>query len=116
MARSPYCLLGRDLHCVLYASFCARTVLGPTNIETPRQSRVPMPSGNPISYADAGVNIDAGDALVDDIKAAAGATSRSGVMGQLGGFGAVRSEANRISRPRIGRWYRWRRNQTAGWN
>ena len=47
------------------------------------------PPGNPISYADAGVNIDAGDALVDDIKAAAGATSRSGVMGQLGGFGAL---------------------------
>jgi len=47
------------------------------------------PPGNPISYADAGVNIDAGDALVDDIKVAAGATSRSGVMGQLGGFGAL---------------------------
>jgi len=44
---------------------------------------------NGLSYADAGVDIDAGNALVDRIKPAAAATSRSGVMAGLGGFGAL---------------------------
>jgi phosphoribosylformylglycinamidine cyclo-ligase len=42
-----------------------------------------------LTYADAGVNIDAGNALVDRIKPAARSTGRSGVMGGLGGFGAL---------------------------
>ncbi len=42
-----------------------------------------------LSYADAGVNIDAGNALVDRIKPAAAATRRPGVMSGLGGFGAL---------------------------
>lgn len=44
---------------------------------------------NGISYRDAGVDIDAGNALVERIKPAAAATSRSGVMDALGGFGAL---------------------------
>ena len=44
---------------------------------------------NGLTYADAGVDIDAGNALVDRIKPAARSTSRSGVMGGLGGFGAL---------------------------
>ncbi len=39
------------------------------------------------SYRDAGVDIDAGNALVDRIKPAAKATARTGTMGGLGGFG-----------------------------
>ncbi|MBU2958325.1 phosphoribosylformylglycinamidine cyclo-ligase [Paracoccus sp. 1_MG-2023] len=42
-----------------------------------------------ISYRDAGVDIDAGNALVERIKPAAAATKRSGVMDALGGFGAL---------------------------
>ena len=42
-----------------------------------------------ISYRDAGVDIDAGNALVDRIKPAAAATRRAGVMEGLGGFGAL---------------------------
>jgi phosphoribosylformylglycinamidine cyclo-ligase len=42
-----------------------------------------------LTYADAGVDIDAGNALVDRIKPAAKATGRPGVMGGLGGFGAL---------------------------
>ncbi|SDD65586.1 phosphoribosylformylglycinamidine cyclo-ligase [Paracoccus isoporae] len=42
-----------------------------------------------LSYADAGVDIDAGNALVDRIKPAAAATARPGVMAGLGGFGAL---------------------------
>lgn len=42
-----------------------------------------------MTYRAAGVDIDAGDALVERIKPLASATSRSGVMGGLGGFGAL---------------------------
>jgi phosphoribosylformylglycinamidine cyclo-ligase len=42
-----------------------------------------------LSYRDAGVDIDAGDALVDMIKPLTKATKRPGVMGSLGGFGAL---------------------------
>ncbi|WP_238364558.1 phosphoribosylformylglycinamidine cyclo-ligase [Mesobacterium pallidum] len=42
-----------------------------------------------ITYADAGVDIDAGNALVDRIKPAAKRTTRPGVMSGLGGFGAL---------------------------
>ena len=41
------------------------------------------------SYREAGVDIEAGDALVDAIKPAAAATKRAGVIGGLGGFGAL---------------------------
>ncbi|AEI94240.1 phosphoribosylformylglycinamidine cyclo-ligase [Roseobacter litoralis] len=44
---------------------------------------------NGMTYADAGVDIDAGNALVDRIKPAAKRTNRSGVMAGLGGFGAL---------------------------
>lgn len=44
---------------------------------------------NGITYADAGVDIDAGNALVDRIKPAAKRTNRAGVMAGLGGFGAL---------------------------
>ena len=49
-----------------------------------------MASGhNGLTYADAGVDIDAGNALVDRIKPAAKRTQRMGSMGGLGGFGAL---------------------------
>lgn len=44
---------------------------------------------NRLTYADAGVDIDAGNALVDRIKPAAASTNRSGVMAGLGGFGGL---------------------------
>ena len=44
---------------------------------------------NGLTYADAGVDIDAGNDLVDRIKPAAQATARPGVMAGLGGFGAL---------------------------
>lgn len=45
--------------------------------------------GTGATYRDAGVDIEAGDALVEKIKPHAKATSRAGVMGGLGGFGAL---------------------------
>ncbi|WP_376697003.1 phosphoribosylformylglycinamidine cyclo-ligase [Wenzhouxiangella sp. EGI_FJ10305] len=42
-----------------------------------------------LSYRDAGVDIDAGNALVDRIKPLVAATSRPEVLGGLGGFGGL---------------------------
>ncbi len=42
-----------------------------------------------VTYRDAGVDIEAGDALVEAIKPLAKATGRAGVLGALGGFGAL---------------------------
>ena len=50
------------------------------------------PSGaepNGLTYRAAGVDIDAGDALVEAIKPLARGTARAGVLGGLGGFGAL---------------------------
>ncbi|MCY1127298.1 phosphoribosylformylglycinamidine cyclo-ligase [Frigidibacter sp. RF13] len=48
-----------------------------------------MTTKNGLTYADAGVDIDAGNALVERIKPAAKRTSRAGSMSGLGGFGAL---------------------------
>ena len=40
-----------------------------------------------LSYRDAGVNIDAGNAFVEKIKASVSSTNRPGVLGGFGGFG-----------------------------
>ncbi|MGE0312758.1 MAG: phosphoribosylformylglycinamidine cyclo-ligase [Lautropia sp.] len=42
-----------------------------------------------LSYRDAGVDIDAGDALVERIKPLAARTRRAGVLAGIGGFGAL---------------------------
>ena len=47
------------------------------------------PTRPSLSYRDAGVDIDAGNRLVDRIKPLAAATFRSGVLTGLGGFGAL---------------------------
>ncbi|TXL82214.1 phosphoribosylformylglycinamidine cyclo-ligase [Vineibacter terrae] len=43
----------------------------------------------PLTYKEAGVDIEAGDALVEQIKPLARSTRRPGVVGGLGGFGAM---------------------------
>ena len=48
-----------------------------------------MTTKNGLTYAQAGVDIDAGNALVERIKPAAKRTDRPGTMGGLGGFGAL---------------------------
>ena len=44
---------------------------------------------NPLTYADSGVDIDKANKLVDRIKDIAKSTPRSGVMGEIGGFGGL---------------------------
>ena len=49
----------------------------------------PSQSHPSLSYKDAGVDIDAGNRLVDRIKHVAGRTRRPEILGGLGGFGAL---------------------------
>ena len=42
-----------------------------------------------LTYADSGVDIDKANRLVDRIKDIAKSTPRSGVMGEIGGFGGL---------------------------
>jgi len=53
----------------------------------------------PLSYKDAGVDIDAGDALVDRIKPLAKKTLREGVLAGIGGFGALFEVPKRYKEP-----------------
>jgi phosphoribosylformylglycinamidine cyclo-ligase len=55
---------------------------GQLNLKTRKPSRG-------LTYRDAGVDIDAGDHLVENIKPFARRTMRPGVMAGIGGFGAL---------------------------
>ncbi|TDJ46816.1 MAG: phosphoribosylformylglycinamidine cyclo-ligase [Gammaproteobacteria bacterium] len=48
-----------------------------------------MSADKSLTYKDAGVDIDAGNALVERIKPLAGTTMRPGVLGSIGGFGGL---------------------------
>ena len=48
-----------------------------------------MSADSPLTYKDAGVDIDAGDALVERIKPLARRTARPGLLGGIGGFGGL---------------------------
>ncbi len=56
-------------------------------------------STTPLSYKDAGVDIDAGDALVERIKPLAKKTMREGVLAGIGGFGALFEVPKRYKEP-----------------
>ena len=61
----------------------------------------PIPASTPsaLSYKSAGVDIDAGDALVERIKPLAKRTMREGVLGGIGGFGALFEIPKRFKEP-----------------
>ncbi len=56
-------------------------------------------SKQPLTYRDAGVDIDAGDALVDRIKPMAARTMREGVLSGIGGFGGLFEIPRRYREP-----------------
>ncbi|HET8748264.1 MAG TPA: phosphoribosylformylglycinamidine cyclo-ligase [Ramlibacter sp.] len=56
-------------------------------------------NASPLSYKDAGVDIDAGDALVERIKPLAKKTLREGVLAGIGGFGALFEVPKRYKEP-----------------
>lgn len=57
------------------------------------QSKTPSPAAadakNGLTYADAGVDIDAGNSMVDKIKPLVRSTRRPGADGEIGGFGGL---------------------------
>jgi phosphoribosylformylglycinamidine cyclo-ligase len=65
-------------------------------IQTPPKKPDP---DRPLSYKGAGVDIDAGDALVERIKPLARRTMREGVLAGIGGFGALFEVPRRYREP-----------------
>jgi phosphoribosylformylglycinamidine cyclo-ligase len=59
----------------------------------------PNESSTPLSYRDAGVDIEAGDQLVENIKPFARRTLRPEVMGGIGGFGALVEVSKKFKDP-----------------
>ena len=57
------------------------------------------PATSALSYKDAGVDMDAGDALVERIKPLARKTMREGVLAGIGGFGALFEVPKRYKEP-----------------
>jgi len=79
----------------------------------------------PLTYRDAGVDIDAGDALVDRIKPLAARTMREGVLAGIGGFGALFEVPKRYKEPvlvsgtdgvgtKLKLAFEWQRHDTVG--
>lgn len=58
-----------------------------------------MSANKPLTYRDAGVDIDAGDALVERIKPFAQRTMRPEVLGGIGGFGALVEVSKKYREP-----------------
>jgi phosphoribosylformylglycinamidine cyclo-ligase len=56
-------------------------------------------TGAPLTYRDAGVDIDAGDELVERIKPFAAKTMRPEVLGGIGGFGALVEVSKKFKEP-----------------
>ena len=54
---------------------------------------------SPLTYKSAGVNIDAGDQLVENIKPFARRTMRAEVLGGIGGFGALVEVSKKFKNP-----------------
>lgn len=78
-----------------------------------------------LTYRDAGVDIDAGDALVDRIKPMAARTLRPGVMAGIGGFGALFEVPRHLKEPvlvsgtdgvgtKLRLAFEWNRHDTVG--
>ena len=71
----------------------------PCHVDEDASPREPLPDGQldvrpdvatrALTYRDAGVDIDAGDALVSRIKPLVARTARPGVLGGIGGFGGL---------------------------
>jgi len=83
------------------------------------------PTRKALTYRDAGVDIDAGDALVDRIKPYAKRTLRPGVMAGIGGFGALFAMPRKYREPvlvsgtdgvgtKLKLAFEWKRHDTIG--
>src|SRR5690606_35227303 len=77
----------------------ARGPARPVKWTVPCRSEAAVTGKAPLTYRDAGVDIAASNALVERIKPLAAGTSRAGVMGGLGGFGALFDLSGRYREP-----------------
>ena len=66
---------------------------------TPDTPSLTSDAPSPLSYKAAGVDIDAGDALIERIKPLAKKTMREGVLAGIGGFGALFEVPKRYKEP-----------------
>ena len=74
--------------------------VAPRDTFTTQQSAMTTPTNaTSISYKDAGVDIDAGDALIERIKPLAKKTMRDGVLAGIGGFGAMFEVSKKFKEP-----------------
>lgn len=84
-----------------------------------------MTASNSLTYRDAGVDIDAGDALVERIKPAAKRTMRPEVLAGIGGFGALFEISKKYREPvlvsgtdgvgtKLKLAFQWQRHDTVG--
>jgi len=64
-----------------------------------RKRELNLSQNNTLSYRDAGVDIDAGDRLVENIKPFAKRTMRPEVLGGIGGFGALVEISKKFREP-----------------
>ena len=81
---------------------CQRPVLSALSLPNNGPKRfmtTPNTTSAALSYKDAGVDIDAGDALVERIKPLAKKTLREGVLAGIGGFGALFEVPKRYKEP-----------------
>jgi phosphoribosylformylglycinamidine cyclo-ligase len=85
----------------------------------------PSSPSSPLTYRDAGVDIDAGDALVERIKPAARRTMRPEVLAGIGGFGALFELSKKFREPvlvsgtdgvgtKLKLAFQWNRHDTVG--
>jgi phosphoribosylformylglycinamidine cyclo-ligase len=74
-------------------------ILAPPRLDKPVWTTDTMTEPQPLSYRDAGVDISAGDELVERIKPFARKTLRDGVLSGLGGFGALFEVPKRYREP-----------------
>jgi phosphoribosylformylglycinamidine cyclo-ligase len=83
----------------IFVRFCTKSVSAFYFTASAAKYTMSQTSNVSLSYRDAGVDIDAGDALVEAIKPFAKRTMREGVLGGLGGFGAMFEISKKYKEP-----------------
>ncbi len=92
-------LLPLEVLCIIYHSFLSLPPHFHHASMTTATTKPIASSAKPLSYKEAGVDIVAGDALVERIKPLAKKTMREGVLAGIGGFGALFEVPKRYKEP-----------------
>jgi len=88
-----------DTTALMNAPECTESHAAAAKITYPRALRVTVTTPTPLTYRDAGVDIDAGNQLVERIKPLVKRSYRPEVMGGLGGFGALFDLSGKYKEP-----------------